>query len=794
MSALRRLRDLFRSRRGVAEEVDEELRFHIEGRIEERVRSGVPRDRARREVLARFGDYESVEQACRRYSEQRVRREGWTMKLDTMKQDLRLGWRSMRRDPAFTAIVVMTLALGIGATTAIFTVVNGVLLTPLPYGEPDALVFVWQNDRATGTEREAAGSADYFDFVDRSRSFQGLAMFTGGRAVTWTRPGEEARRLTASRTWHNLAEVLGVDMRLGRGFTEEDSRPGGPSVVVLSHELWQSSFAGDPGIIGRTILLNEVATEVVGVLPPEIDFPTRAIDLWTPIQGTRAMASRSPHAFRIVGRLNDNTTVATAHAEMVRIAAELEEEVPANANRGAMVEPVADYLRGDMAGTLWVLFGGVLTLLLIACGNVANLLLARGTARSREVAVHSALGADAGRMARRFVVEGLLLTGSAALLGVAVAVLGTRGLLALAPQSLGQLADPSVDMQVLGFTLATAVAVGLGCGLVPTLQARGLDIVGHLKDGDPRSGSGGRGGPLRKLLVAAQLAMALVLLVASGLMVNTLRNMSRVDLGFERENLLRMTFQLPASRYPQNFSDWPNWTEILEYLEEAVREVEAVPGVESAAVAFNHPLDAGFTNSFVIDGRAYDPEQGEMTTRMVSPGYLETAGLRLTEGRFLEGSDRLGEPGTLVLNETAVRRHFPDGNAVGARISFWGQDPRTVVGIVEDERVAGVTGETPPAMYLNILQSPPRGGRQPAPGPHRARTHLAGRPHPEHAGRAGPQRADLRRLHHDRDPERDHRPGAAHLSRAHLFLGGRSHPGGAGRARSSQLSGGPAAA
>ena len=709
MGPFRRIRDLLRPRRGVAAEVDEELRFHIEGRIRERVEQGVPEERARREVLKCFGDYESVERACRRYSEQRVEREGWTMKLDALKQDLRLGWRSLRRDPVFTAVVVVTLALGIGATTSIFTVVDGVLLTPLPYADPGELVFVWQNDRATGTEREAAGSADYFDFAERSRSFREMAMFTGERPVTWTRPGEEATRLGASLVWHNLSEVLGVPPRLGRGIGEADSRPGAPPVAVLSHELWQSSFGGDPGVIGRTLLIDEVPTEVVGVLQEGLEFPSSSVDLWMPLQSTPATATRSPHSFRIIGRLDPDTDVATAHAEMIRIAAELEAEVPANANRGALVEPVTDYLRGDVAGTLWVLFGGVLTLLLIACGNVANLLLARGTARSREVAVHSALGADAGRMARRFVVEGLLLTGAATLLGIAFAVLGTRGLLTLAPQSLRGLADPTVDLGVLGFALATAVAVGIGCGLVPTFQARGLDIVGSLKDGDPRSGSGG-GMALRKILVAVQLAMAVVLLVASGLMVNTLRNMSRVDLGFEHENLLRMTFQLPESRYPRDFAEYPDWPEVLNFMETAVRDVEALPGVDRAAITYNHPLDSGFTNSFTIEGRAYDPEQGEMTTRMVSPSYLETAGLRLVEGRFLDDPAGPGAPGELVLNQTAARRHFPDGDALGARISFWGQAPRTVVGIVEDERVTGVTAETPPAMYLDILRSPPRGG------------------------------------------------------------------------------------
>jgi len=476
--------------------------------------------------------------------------------------------------------------------------------------------------------------------------------------------------------------------------------------VVISDQLWLTEFARDRTVLGRSLVFDEVLHEVVGVLPTEIE----DVDAWVPLQISRATATRSNHWVRVLARLAPGTTSDAAHTEMVRIAAELEAEVPDNRNRGAFVEPLGVFLRGNVTRTLIVLLGAVFVLLLIACVNVANLLLARGTTRAREVAVHTAMGAGIGRLARKFAVEGMMIAGSSALLGSVIAVAGVRVLMSFAPAEVGAFGTVDLSLPVFTFGIALSVAIGVGFGILPTLQARRLDLVNNLKEGDARGGSGATKMGVRRVLIASQMAMAFVLLVSAGLMIGTLRNLSRVDAGFDADKLVRMTFQLPNSRYPQDFATYPDWPEVNAFLGESVRVVEALPGVVSAAHTINHPLHEGWTNSFGIEGRESDPERGEMSTRLVSPGYLKTVGMRLIEGRFIEESDGLGTPLVLVLNRTAAERYFPDGDAIGSRITFWGPNRwREVIGIVEDEKIHGLVAESPPAQYANILQTPPLG-------------------------------------------------------------------------------------
>ena len=693
----------------VRSDVKAELEFHIQGRVRELIARGWREEDARRETLGRFGDLSRIKADCLELSRQRIERKERRMMWDDLWRDARLAARSLARRPAFSATVILTMVLGVGATAAIFSVVNGVLLRPLPYRESGRLAIIWQNDRATGTVREAASVADYYDFRERSRLFQDMAMFFQ-RAATFSRPQGQPRRVNLTAATHNLLDVLGVSPLIGRGVSQAEDRPGGELAAVLAEPFWRSAFNGDPGAIGQRIVLDGTSFTVVGVLPARLDFPAKNTDLWVPIQQSPASAARNPHFVRVIGRLKPGVGVEEAQQEMVSIAQDLEAEFPANRNRGAFVEPLDEVRRGAFRTSLWVLFAAVFSVLLIACANLANLLLASWTGRTREVAVHLALGSGVGRMARRLLIENLMLAVLAAAGGLLVASLGLKALLALAPAALVAAGEVQVDGTVLAFGFLLSLAAGAGFGLVPVLQMRRLDIQSSLQEGRAHGGSAAPSKMrIRRLMVAGQMAMAIILLAGAGLLIETLWNLQKVDPGFQAENLLRLDFSLPASRYPRNMRVWPNWPEVNRFNQEAVRRVEAVPGVVSAALTSNHPLQSGWTNGFAIVGRPPDPDKGEMTTRIVTPGYFRTAGVALLAGRLMSQSDRLEAPPVLILNQAAAKRHFPEGDAIGQRIQLWGPTARQVIGIVEDEKMHGLGQEAPPAMYVNLLQAPQRG-------------------------------------------------------------------------------------
>lgn len=637
----------------------------------------------------------------------RHEREEAGMGIDGWRQDLKLAIRTTERSPLFTAAAVGTLGLGVGAAVALFSLVHGVLLAPLPFAEPDRLVFVWQNDRATGTVREPASAADYFDFRERSRSFAGLAMF-GNPTANLILPDGTPRRVQAAAVSTNLLDILGVEPVLGRGFRPEEGGRDGSAVALISERLHREVFGGNPDVAGRSLSVDGTPYAIVGVLPEGLRFPRRDTDLWVPVPVSPATARRNPHSLTIVGRLAPGVRLRSARREMNRIAADLEAEFPANANRGAFVEPVPEFLRGDLRLTLWVVFAGTGLLLLVACANVANLLLARATARRREVAVHAALGAGRGRIARRFLLEGVILALGAGAVGTALAVSGLRVLQGLTPPELVALGDARLSGPVLAFAVGVVALVGIVFGLIPALAARSLDLRAHLGASRGAVSGSSRQLRLRDLLVAGQVAVAAVLLVGAALLGRTLWNLQRVDPGFTADNVLRVSFTLPPTRYPRDFSVYPDWPEVHEFHRELLRRVGEVPGVLSVAVALNDPLDPGFTNSFSVEGRPPDPEAGEMTTRLVSPGYFETVGLELVEGRLIRPTDDREARPVILLNRSAVRRHFPGGDALGQRISFWGTGYREVVGVVEDERMHGLTAEAPPAMYVSLFQAPPR--------------------------------------------------------------------------------------
>ncbi len=710
-------------------ELEEEIRLHLELRAEQLERSGLPPAEARAEARRRFGPADEARRALRgaaRRREGRLRLREW---LEGVRQDLRYALRTLGRSPAFTAVAVLTLALGIGANAAIFSVVDGVLLRPLPFGDADRLAVLWETDRNSGTTREPASVPDFLDFREQGTRFRDLAAFVPLEANHVPDAGDPAR-LAALAVSHGFLRTVGVEPLLGRGFTEREDLPGGPAVAMLGEHMWERQFARDPGVLGRTIRLNGQPHTVVGVTPAGTDFGVLQVlsaaaygrsfadrgdrvevDVWLPLQPRSTPEDRDTHPAFVLGRLADGATVAAAQQEMGGIAARLERIHPVNDGRGVNVEPLREVVFGPVRPPLLVLLGVVGLVLLIACANVANLLLARGAGRAHEVAVRSALGAGRRRLARLFLVESLVLTLLGAGLGVLLAHAGLQALTGLAPPDVARLEEVRIDGRTLGTALLLSLAVGLAFGMLPLAQSRRADLQSTLRGEAGRGGTPGRGrARLRSCLVAAEVAMAVMLLVGAGLLVKSFWRLLRVDTGFRTELVLKAEYQLPESRYPRDFADWPDWKETHRFNDALLARVRSLPGVESAALAGVHPLSAGYTNSFSVVGREAEAEDWpEIAIRQVAPGYFGTVGVALRRGRLPGAEDHTGAPAVAVVNQAATRRFFPGQDPIGQRVAFWGTE-RTIVGVVENERFLGAREAAPPALYLPLAQAPTDGG------------------------------------------------------------------------------------
>jgi putative ABC transport system permease protein len=695
----RSLRALFRPG-AVDAELREELRFHVERETEENVRRGMDPVAARRAALLGFGGVE-------RFAEE-TRAAHATAHVEDLVRDVRLAARGLARTPLFTLTVVLTLALGIAAVTAVFTVVKGVLLDRLPYEAPGSLVMLWETDRASGTHREAASVPDYFDFLARQRVFTGIAGF-GQAQSAWAERGAEPVVVRAALVTANLFPLLGVRPLVGRTFTAEEDRPGGPAVVVLGERLWRRRFDGDPGAVGRVISLDDRPTTIIGVVPASLEFPSPESEIWLPEQVGPTSVVRDTHIITLVARLAPGVTVQRAQAGMAAIAADLEREYPnANTDRGVNVERLTTVLLGDVEPALKVLLAAAALLLVVAAINAANLLLARAAARRHEQAVRAALGATAGRLAQQAFVEGGLLALGAAALGLALARASLAALLAVAPADLPRLAHVALGGVAVGVALAVALAIAALFGAIAWAAGRRRGLVDALA-GSPRSLTTGRGQRrFRRLLVVAELATAVVLVISAGLLLRSFAALTAVDPGFEPEHLLRAGVTLPPSRYPQDFAQYPSWPEIQRFHREVVARLAAIPGVRSAALAVADPLDPGFTNSFVIVGREAEARsQPEVLVREVTPDYLRAAGVPLLRGRGIAATDDSTTEFVLLINQAMAHRFFPGTDPIGQHIRFWGRT-RRIVGLVGNEKLGGLAAADPPALYAPMAQAPMR--------------------------------------------------------------------------------------
>ncbi len=640
-------------------------------------------------------------------------------------QELRFAIRALRRNPVFAAAAVLSLALGIGANTAIFSIVNGVLLRPAPFADLDRIAMVWETDRSSGTSREPASIPDLLDFQTRSRVFERLAAFAPIE-MNASYGTSDPERLAGMAVSQEYFQTLGIQVIAGRTFAASEDRAGGPRAAIISDELWERRFQRDPGVFGRTLRLNDVETQIVGVMPGGADFGVLQVlgaaaynrgfaerggrprvDLWLPLRPSPE-ASRGNHPIFVVGRLAVSSSFEAAQLEMTAIAADLERAYPeANAARGAFIEPLETAVFGSVRPALYVLVGAVALVLLVACVNVANLLLARAASRVHEVTVRSALGASTARLVRQFVIEGFVLVGAGAMLGTLLGYASLGVLRSLAPATIPRVDEIRLDLGVLALTGGISLVIAMVFGLLPALQTRRLDLQSAMQRSGSRGAAGGRTARvLRSSLVVAELAMATTLMVGAGLMIRSLWTLQRVDPGFDAERVLKAEFQLPASRYPQNFAVFPNWPERLRLQTELESRLTAMPGVESVALATANPMDVGSTSSIRVVGRE-DEAAGwpEPSIRTVSTKYFSTLRVPVRAGRVFGSADHTSAGPVVVINESARARYFGERDPLGAQVNLWGA-ARTVVGVVGNERFKGLASDAPPAVYLPLAQAP----------------------------------------------------------------------------------------
>jgi predicted permease len=684
----RRLLSLLRMGR-LHREMEEEMRFHLAMQIEQNLDAGMATEEAHYAAQRQFGNQTWLKE---------VSREMWSLNsIETLIQDLRYGARMLLKNPGFTLIAVLTLALGIGANTAIFSVVNAVLLRPLPYEEADRLVFL--TERSPWSEDLTLSYPDFADWRAQNHVFEYIGVHN---SVDYNLTGNgDPARLRAGRASADLFSALRVRAALGRLFTNEEDKPGAPGVVVLSHGLWQRRFAGDPNILNQSLTLDDRPYAVVGVLPPDFRLEERN-EIWVPVEANisaRALLGRDIHPFlRGVARLKAGVTLEQARAEMDAIAARLAQKYSINKNVEARITPLLENYVHNVRRALWVLLGAVAFVLLIACANVANLMLARATARGREMAVRVALGASRWRVIRQLLTESLLLAVVGGTLGLLLARWGVKLILTLSANSLPRSSEIGLDTRVLVFTIAVSALTGIVFGLAPALQASRADVQESLKE-TARSTTGGRH-RLRQFLVVTEVALTLVLLIGAGLLIRSFYHLQQVNPGFIDEHVLNFRVSLPMQKYAHE-NQW------LNFYQQVIDKLRAVPGVKEVGIASRVPMDGNNnSNAFRVVGQPPLPP-GQMHTMQVcfvSPDYFRTMGIPLLRGRYfteqdnrshlseeqLRGLDRgdrlwLGRK-TVIVDEEFARRHWPNQDPVGKQI-LWGagggdDSPLTVIGVV----------------------------------------------------------------------------------------------------------------
>jgi len=620
--------------------------------------------------------------------------------METVLHDIRYAIRTMLKSPGFTAVAVIALALGIGANTAIFSVVNAVLLRPLPYKEPERLVHVHRMQPPI--QHAPISRPDYFEWENQQQVFQGIAAFF---YRTYNLTGvDEAEKLAGARVTGSFFSLFGIAPAAGRFFDESDDQPGASRIAVISYGLWQRRLGGSSDVIGSTISLNGDSYTVVGVAP-SFQFP-RGVDIWTPADLAEEKTQRGSNYLKVIARLRDGVSRTQAQAQMNQIAAALAEKYPANdTNLTVAIVPMLENQVGEIRPVLWIMLGAVAFVLLIACANVANLLLARATARQKEFAIRTALGAGRWRIARQLLTESVLLALAGAAIGTLLSVWGIRVLVAAAPSNIPRVKEISLDGWVLGFTLLISIATGIIFGLAPSFQLSTTDLNETLKEGGRgNAGMSPHRALLRRALVVAEIALSLVLLVSARLLIESINHLTQVSPGFDPRGVLAADVSFPRQPSTQEEDDQAP----ARFLSAVEQRIAALPGAVAVGTINDLPVTGWSTinGDFNVEGRPrYNPgEEPVAEFRLVTPNYFRAIGIPALNGRELTERDDQNAPKTIMINQALADRIFPDENAIGKRLIALDGKPHEIVGIVGNARQWGLERPSDPEIYFPFTQ------------------------------------------------------------------------------------------
>src|SRR5829696_6638598 len=624
--------------------------------------------------------------------------------MTSILQDLRFALRTMWKHPAFSAVAIITLALGIGGSTSIFTVVDAALLRGLPYKSPEGLYHLWEQTPKRDFPKREFSYPDYQDY-QQNNVFEGVAAYAGSGAIL--SESGESENVAAPRVSANFFSVLGVDPILGRTFQSGEDNPSGPNLVILTYGFWQRRFGGDSGVIGRALTINGQSLTVIGVLPANFQFALKSNDLWLPYQPAQnIMTARSMHGTNLIARLKPGVSVTQAESELNVVASRIERENnQSHAGTSARLVPLQEEIIGKVKPTLFVLLAAVGLVLLIACANVASLLLTRSLSRQKEVAIRSAVGASRWRVVRQLLTESVLLSLVGGVLGLAIAYWGVPALVAVLPQSqlnaMPFLKSLRLDSGILTFSFALSFLTGLFFGLAPALQSSRLDLNEVLKEGG-RNASAGAGHRLRSAMVVTEIALAVVLLVGAGLMMKSLLRLLQENVGFKTENLLTMGVILPPAKYTEA-------NQLINFNDQIQERVQALPGVAAAGTVDILPVNAGNTTRFNIDGDPAPPpgKETEANVRVVSDTYFQTLGVPLLAGRMFDERDIVGQPGVVIIGKTIADRMFAGRDPVGKHLRYTAAQvqPDLIVGVVGDVKITGLDEAVRPVLYYPYRQS-----------------------------------------------------------------------------------------
>jgi len=621
--------------------------------------------------------------------------------------DLRFALRSLLRAPGFAAAAIVTLAIAIGANTAMFSILYGIVLQPLAFEQPDRVMRVFETDRHNASFREGASMPDFEDWKAQQRVFSRIAGMVS-KTVNITEPDADAEQISGLGVSHDFFTLLGVRPILGRAFLPADDRPGAEPVVLINEAMWRGRYGAREDILGRAVTLDGAKYEVVGVMPARTALSRApAPHFWIPIALTypNFRTERGVHNVYVIGRLKDGVTAAQAQSAMNVIAARLEAQYrDDNEGRGVFIQPALDFVVDEARPRLFMLSAAVLAVLLIACINVAGLMLARADARARELAVRASMGASRARLVKQLLTESAVVSLAGGLSGLVLAWWLKRTILALAP-ALPRAQNIAINIPVLLFVLGVSIASAILFGVIPALRSSRVQPAAVLAGSRGvlrATNTAGRG-----ILVVVEMALAVMLVIGAGLMLKSFSRLMDVDLGMNSGRIVTFSMQLPAAKYPEPpRSKYPEWPEAVQFFDTLTERVKAVPGAQSVALAVNHPLDDGFTSRMTVAGAPpVKGPQDEVRVRPVSPGYVETLGIAVLRGRTFTRDDRQGVPNVVMVNDQLARHYFPSQDPVGRQVEFWGQQ-RTVIGVIKGERFGGPQNQLEPALYFPLAQLP----------------------------------------------------------------------------------------